>query len=122
VSNQIPPDPYLELLAVHEAFRRLGVEAADIYVAPKVDGSVDVLAGQNGVRYRWVAVEPGSVEISLFAETWNRAVRWWNAAPPESDRVFRSSRVVHESARFMEGLVRQGFEVSFGLPEPKQVD
>ena len=98
-----------EGLAVHEALRRCGIAAADIYmlansqrVAVRRAGALILVAQLIGWPEPWGPFR--------FEQEWREAIRLWNGGAPEEDRVklWESSRVLNDSFAFVANLMNLG--------------
>jgi hypothetical protein len=106
-------EPFREALAVHEAFRRLHIPAADIFVDLDPRRMV-VEAKQNGQSFAF-AVGPSSLSPADMLIAWQEAVRWWNdgglAREPDRERLRDNSAVFLNAALFVAALIKHGFQL-----------
>lgn len=103
------PPVIREALAVHEAFRRLGVASADIYFVQYRDQPFVSIEARQGDKRFPVAVGDAFDGIE---DVWSAATRAWNAAPTsEQMAVFEASAVYNNTSRFMSALIDHGFIV-----------
>jgi hypothetical protein len=111
------PRVYREALAVHEALRRLGFVAEEIFVAEGADG-VHVVLRHAGKEFR-VTLGPSSPPFEEFAQRWPRAVRDYNAASDAAlQALWEDSEVSLRLAHFVIAMEVKGILV-MGRPAPE---
>jgi len=109
-----------EALAAHEALRRLGFRAEDIFVAYHANGIFVELHAQGmefsvgcGMCEPWITQEK-------FVELWTRAANAWNDDAQMSSttrrRIYEESHVRNNGARLVVALVDKGFVFGCGTP------
>lgn len=85
-----------ELLALHEAFRKMGYPPGELFVATfKGDGAVQFVLRRGGQQFT-VDVERG-LEPAKVLEEWARAVTWWNnneTSDADRSRIYKGSRLI----------------------------
>lgn len=86
------PDAVQMALGLHEALRRFGVQAGDIFVGVMDDGSL-LVAYREEFAFPCGAVPAELAKRERFWPFWRDAVARWNAAPEaEVQAVFDSFR------------------------------
>lgn len=103
-----------EMLATHDAFRKLGFTPDDIFVHYNSDGTV--LVAVHGKDDREFAVTCGHVDLSRegFVREWTRvveAVRSASFPQADLDRMWIESLVYRERVTFVASLVAKGVYV-----------
>lgn len=103
-------DPlFREALAVHEALRRLGFSADDIYIARYRHGEVQMHLRTQGLEFTY---DCGTTEMSPEAmlAAWEAAAGEWNKVPPaEIDRALDESFVGQNFVNLLVILKMKGF-------------
>lgn len=99
-----------EALAVHEAFRRLGFPADELFFAVYKDGlAVELRQGEREFVVR--VAKPLGVDSALLTAAWTTKVEWWNTIATEEQRasIWQASQVANGGAVFVLGLAAKGF-------------
>ena len=107
------PTTYREALAVFEIFRRLGVEAGNIFVGPMAgDRRFFVTAYHQGGAYT-IAVG----DLPADPLPWRDVCQFWNTAPPdEFQAMYKNAASVRHANVILMALYKAGFPVPAESP------
>lgn len=102
------PKVHQELLAVHEAFRRLKFPAKDIFIMFQDSKVLCVLVREDKNFAVLVGEWPKDQEKEFMA-FWDEAVRLWNSkgntSTEDHERLWAQSRVRNNSVAFVSALI-----------------
>lgn len=105
--------PVAELLALHEAFRRLGFPYEELFVEIYPNMPVFKLV-HNGISFTIANSYPFlEFKKEEFAEEWQRAVKWWNEGngkemDARQKEVYKSSNVLAHPIELVQALFLKG--------------
>jgi len=113
-------DPALrEALAVHEAFRRLGFTADEIFLklgpmhgSPSVHTHLQVVLRAQDKAFTVDIDAAAAGVVDDVRASWQALVSWWNSPDtPELERkeLWTSSQVLKDGAAFCLALLERGF-------------
>lgn len=129
----------LETLCCHEALRRCGFDAGDIFVqlAASADTSQALMDRDAPIGTLFVHVtlraqcreftiavgrwdDTGTSTEKIFASAWRKAVTWFNTSPQsEVQPIWDASKISHQLVKLVTALTIKGFTVpSFGAAAP----
>lgn len=77
-------DPIKELLAIHEAFRKLNYPPEELFVATYAGGRIQFVLQHQGKQFT-IDIAQGQ-DPAAIAEEWQKAVAWWNKEATEEER------------------------------------
>lgn len=101
-----------EMLASHEALRKLGFLPGDIYVTVDPSGTAVVILKAQDLEFN---ITCGSFDAGAeeFARQWTEAVERWNNSMPaeEMDGIWRNSFAFANIAQLILALKQKGFYV-----------
>jgi len=76
--------PITELLAIHEAFRKLGYPPEELFVATYGGGQIQFVLQHQAKQFTIDIAK--DQDPKAIAEEWQKAVAWWNKEATEEDR------------------------------------
>ena len=106
----IPNDPVvIELLSLHEIFRRLGYPAEDLFVHMYTTGQVQFVLQQGDKQFTVNVSQNSDPQKLSFA--WAEALEWWNSTGKSGDLdgVLSGSHAHQRGAEIAAALARKGF-------------
>lgn len=110
------------LLAVHEAFRKLGFPAADLYVEV-YQNAVQFICKKGTERFT-VDIARGDLKPEVIRAEWILAVEWWNSnATTDAERaaVYADLWLVGSPVQLCAALTARGFiKNDVRLPSSKE--
>ena len=101
----------LELLGLHEVFRKLGYPAADLFVSPHLNGHVQFWMLSPGQEQKFVIDVMRVDDVQALLTEWQKAVAWWNdptTSEDERDAIFRGSRAFKDKVGLVHSLSLRG--------------
>lgn len=107
-----------ELLALHEAFRKLGYSSDDLFVVANGGSQILFLLKYKEKEFTINVAMNQNVE-EVVAE-WKRAVVWWNlqSTEKERDNIYNHALMVQDAPGLVMALIRKGiYPIE---PKPKQ--
>lgn len=103
-------DPIKELLAIHEAFRKLGYPPDELFVATYAGGYIQFVLQHQGKQFT-IDIAQGQ-DPKAITEEWQKAVAWWNkeAAEEERQAIYLGSVLLGEvgTVSLIHALVAKG--------------
>lgn len=99
-----------EALCWHEAFRRLGFQSEDLFIAADPEDIMVILRTQ-GLEFVGLAGPYAGPKENLM-ELWERKTEEWNSIPASTgwhDRLWNKSFVANHSSELCLKLVKKGF-------------
>jgi hypothetical protein len=106
-----------EMLAVHEAFRKLGFESDDIFVMlDDPDGHAKVILRAQGKQFIVRMDGEWHASVKDRMKAWEKAVEAWNGTMTDDDRqeIWQGSHIVENTAAFVIMLDSKGFVFPVG--------
>lgn len=103
-----------EALAIHEALRRIGYPAEDIFINPEEEqNSLNVVA-KDGDKMFTVAVGKLNCPLPMFSALWEQSIHWWNDPQNkvEVNQIYEKSHVKSEAVELLLALVVKGMKVN----------
>jgi hypothetical protein len=96
-----------ELLATHEAFRRLQFPSASLFVV--LNGPQVLFQARHNDKDFTVSIGLTN-EPETLQEEWVRAVEWWNKTASEDDRsaIYQSSFIRTRASALIPALIKKG--------------
>jgi hypothetical protein len=104
-----------EILALHEALRRLGIQAKDIFILAQDSGELGVQMRQNEKLGCLKIAELPVDEQRTFLELWPLAVEAWNKemSDEQRDSIYLHARCLNSGnkIKLVRGLIEKGFNL-----------
>jgi len=106
-----------EALAVHEAYRRLGFAAEDIYISQQ-NGNLFCILKTQGKDFVICVGALAECELEELTELWGAATYLWNEVAPEAERqaLWENSCILHDATGFVMALTEKGILIPNSFP------
>jgi hypothetical protein len=108
------PGPIWEMVAVHEALRKLGFRPDDIFATANAGGHVGILLRAQGLEFMVACGHLLDLTEESFTALWDTATQNFNREvydPADLTRMYEQSWVYKHRTEFVAGLLLKGFRL-----------